>query len=1551
MADYVAALGKMAAEKASGAAQGFVRGAKGAFLSETPGLTSAAGFVSTMKKYADDKQTNVIAKEQRTTNVINLEMVRQLRAINSNITNQTRLAASAERRAINSAAFAEEAEREKVVRDDKLLKAIQKIGSANDSTYGKRGGFLDAAKDSLLEKFGVTAAGSAVGTAAAGLIGRLAPALGRVLLNPYVLGALAVALGGYILSKSIKQDSKGKVGFGDGGAMDEAINTGGMTPPAGSGGGGSSTGGGSGGGGGGGNAPTNAGTQASASTLKWNAPLNGLFRITSPYGEKRSTGIHKGVDLAPADRTVALRVIAAADGKISDIGSRGAYGNFVVIKHSDGYSSLYAHLANLSFAKGLYKGLGVKAGTELGLIGNTGRSTAPHLHFEIRNNGNHVDPGTIIPSLNSSRNNTKEATATGKSGDYSSGAKSPGAQGSQDATGPTGKGGPAPNSASTDSAYLSGYVSFEERQKNAIGSITPISSGTSTQNLSGYVSFEEREKRDKQLLQSIVNTATNTKNINKGIQSQNETLKQSTRAVAGGGRLSTGDKVSKYYSSQIESLSRQFQNTTRSLINTSLTSVLFPGKMYGVNRRDAEQPGYLGKILSKEFELQKKMTPFFNKLVGKRFGGQYASMFGQAGGLLLDKGANAIGSMLGFNEQSPFGFGQIVGNLLAKGKKGKEQRKLGREQLIYSMLGIPTGATSGLTFLQKMMPGIFGKGAGGYMTPQQQITGLTDATMRMLGIGPGTFGGALGGVMGMIPGPAASLQKLTTYDGRPVTKLVANEMEIQNAAYTEQTNTLSNMFASVGEGLGNVFGLVGKGLGTIFGDGFSGMFKILGEDGLSGILIKGFNYVFDIFGKLFNGGGGGGGGMFGGGGFFSDLGKAWSGDMSWGDAIFNTALKTAGNIGTMYLASKITSGIDNPILRIGATLGTNYLLKTGAQLAGSSLGFGDMTTKLFGGDTSLTTALKTGDFSSLNPFSGAGSSAGYNLPGEAGLRTGVDLTMPGGSGISTTPNMDIAGPSTPITDFGGMDISASMSDVLGSASSTALQATTGTDAFAFADANAAVQGGSFLDSLPGVGDVLPYAGAILSALKGDFKGAAIAAGATYLGNMAGAALSNALGIAIPGIGFVIGLAVSKLMGGSKPDPRCSWGIYVNGNSDPSTGGVIDTGKKTPQEMIDATQKVGIILFASVKRAQVELGNKSLAYDYFTIQLFGKGNQVFVYVGNGEIKKHGDKQIFDGPLDKLTESSVLDGMVSALLEAMLEAEAAKQKVAAKTAVTKITKPELLTGKVQGTSKEVKDMSGKSFRSEAARIASMIRDETLFMPGSGEDAGYDAATGMKLVYDAVSGTFKAVTPESGILGYDAYGKPITQRYLDNEIINDAVTGVLNNSALTTVQKATLIRDAASENNVSASRIAEATGYDVNAVNAALSIATPAEPSRADIIRSAVSGLVNNTSLSAVEKATMLSDAAAKYGVSAAEISSATGYGIDTVNSVLSMALNNAQSQNTDLKTASSSSGTNSAVLNSGNQVNANVDNSTTIVNESTSNRTYYGTRTSEFEFGVA
>lgn len=1566
MADYIAALGKMASEKASSTTQGFIRGAKGAFLSETPGLTSAAGFVSTMKKYADTKQTNIIAKEQKTTNVINLEMVRQLRAINSNIANQTRLAASAERRAINAAAFAEESERERIVRDDKLLKAIEKIGSANDPTYGKRGGFLDAAKDSLLEKFGVTAAGSAVGTAAAGLIGRLAPALGRVLLNPYVLGALAVALGGYILSKSIKQDSKGKIGFGDGGAMNEAINTGGMTLPSGSGGGGSSTGGGgggsSGGGGGGGNAPTNAGTQASASTLKWNAPLNGLFRITSPYGEKRKTGIHKGVDLAPADRTVALKVIAAADGRISDIGSRGAYGNFIVIKHSDGYSSLYAHLANLSFAKGLYKGLNVKAGTTLGLVGSTGRSTAPHLHFEIRNNGNHVDPGSIISSLSSSRNDTKEATATGKSGDYPNNTTSPGTQGSQDPTGPTGRNGPAPKSASTDSSYLSGYTSFEERQKNAIGLITPVSSGTSTQNLQGYVTFEEREKRDKLLLQSVVNTATNTKNINKGIQSQNETLKQSTRAVVGRGVLSTGDKVSRYYSSQIESLSRQFQNTTRSLINTTLTSVLFPGKMYGVNRRDAEQPGYLGKILSKEFELQKKMTPFFNKLVGKRFGGQYASIFSQAGGLLLDKGANAIGSMLGFNEQSPFGFGQIVGNLLAKGKKGKEQRKLGREQLIYSMLGIPTGATSGLTFLQKMMPGIFGKGAGGYMTPQQQISGLTDATMRMLGISSGTLGGALGSAMGMIPGPASSLQRLVSVDGMRVTQGDANVLKVQEGftydSWETATNQQEGFFNTLGAGLSRVFSNVGGGLADVMGG-------LMGGNGLGGIL----NWGFNLLASVFTGSGGGtGGGMFGGGGFFSDLGKAWSGEMSWGEAILNTGMKVGGNIATNYAAYQITKNIKNPYARLAAQQAANYVIKSGLQVGANALGYGDVASKFLGSNTKLA---DVGN-SFVNTLTGA-SNAGITEAtlGELGINTAKGVGTAGGP-ASVVPGVTGA---APITNLGGgaaitgagltdaADIAVSSvlegglanaatsganfvdfaagSDALGSAATTA--------ASAVADAGGYVVGSgggfigesaasSFLDSMPAVADVLPYAAAIVKLFQGDIEGAAVSAAGAFIGNLI-----------FPGIGGILGGMLGSFIGGSKePEPWVTYGIRVNNNNDPNAYGLTFAGRRgVPGELHTACIGLLKTLFAMIKKAQLTLGIPKLAHDYFTIHMNARDKVFSISVGNAPVQEtssdgegsytttmqHGQewgraaKDVSGGNFDDLKTTTGFAKISEPLLNAMLQDVSDKDKATAKASISKLTTSELTSGAVSGVDQSIHtDIYGRNLYEKNFRSGRTIAGDPEF--------GTYWTDNPNTVYNAKTGQTQEET-NLMIGGYNVKGEAVDLK--GNVIDFNKFSSSAGFTGWAAVRQAT------------------EGGFTGSGEDAYWYGPTPREvfnaktgkyqvESNNDIVGYDKDG--KPVSLKAEAAARAAAEAAARTAAVEAEAAARTAATVTSSGGVISTTLDRLQSENTDLKTALSS-GTNNAVLNSGNQVNTNVDNSTTIVNETSSNRTWYGTRTSEFE----
>ena len=359
-----------------------------------------------------------------------------------------------------------------------------------------------------------------------------------------------------------------------------------------------------------------------------------------------------------------------------------------------------------------------------------------------------------------------------------------------------------------------------------------LGSGTEINNfMKDYVSPHER------LQLSYLNIiARNTKGTENAVKAQ---VRQTTRAV-GGARSGTQrptiqDPFTRYYQSRIDSLSQSFENTTRRLINTTLTEALFPGKFFGVSRRQAEQPGYLGNLINRELQIQKKLTPFFNSLLGKRFGGQYASLFSQAGSLLLDKGVNALGGMLGFNQNSPFGFGQIVGNLMTKGKQGKEARRLGLEQLIYSMTGVPLGAQSGLSFLQKTFPSLFG-GATGYMTPQQQMMGLTNYAMGSLT--PGMyFNQMLVGGMNMIPGSAAqmrmaagygsaqqiqaaALNRATMYGGYRMTQDTANQVAAQQAMYgdtiNEQTKTQGGFFEALGETFTSGF----KSLMSVFG--FSG---------------------------------------------------------------------------------------------------------------------------------------------------------------------------------------------------------------------------------------------------------------------------------------------------------------------------------------------------------------------------------------------------------------------------------------------------------------------------------------------------------------------------------------------------------------------------------------------------------------------------------------------------------------------------------------------------------------------------------------------------------
>ncbi|TPM05429.1 M23 family metallopeptidase [Mesorhizobium sp. B2-3-11] len=119
-------------------------------------------------------------------------------------------------------------------------------------------------------------------------------------------------------------------------------------------------------------------------------PVSGV--MTSTFGPRKhpilgTVRIHKGVDWAAP---IGTPIMAAFDGEISFQGDGGSYGNLVKIAHANGRETRYAHMQKFAIASGV--GTKVKAGDVIGYIGTTGLSTGPHLHFELYQNGEAIDP-------------------------------------------------------------------------------------------------------------------------------------------------------------------------------------------------------------------------------------------------------------------------------------------------------------------------------------------------------------------------------------------------------------------------------------------------------------------------------------------------------------------------------------------------------------------------------------------------------------------------------------------------------------------------------------------------------------------------------------------------------------------------------------------------------------------------------------------------------------------------------------------------------------------------------------------------------------------------------------------------------------------------------------------------------------------------------------------------------------------------------------------------------------------------------------------------------
>ena len=121
-------------------------------------------------------------------------------------------------------------------------------------------------------------------------------------------------------------------------------------------------------------------------------PVKAIPRLSSPYGWRRHPVLmyrlfHSGADLACPRGTP---IYAAADGVITQIGRKGAYGKYIRIKHAGGYETAYGHMSG--FKKGLKRGSHVKRGEVIAYVGATGRATGPHLHYEVWKNGKTQNP-------------------------------------------------------------------------------------------------------------------------------------------------------------------------------------------------------------------------------------------------------------------------------------------------------------------------------------------------------------------------------------------------------------------------------------------------------------------------------------------------------------------------------------------------------------------------------------------------------------------------------------------------------------------------------------------------------------------------------------------------------------------------------------------------------------------------------------------------------------------------------------------------------------------------------------------------------------------------------------------------------------------------------------------------------------------------------------------------------------------------------------------------------------------------------------------------------
>ncbi len=141
--------------------------------------------------------------------------------------------------------------------------------------------------------------------------------------------------------------------------------------------------------------PSNASLLSYVLTSKISAVTKGS--VTSPYGSRihpifKTSSFHSGIDIA---NKLDTPVCSAFGGKVLEVGKSNAYGNYIIMRHSNNLTTFYGHLNSVKVSQNM----NIRRGEIIGYMGSTGYSTGPHLHFEIRINGSCVDPQIALKGI------------------------------------------------------------------------------------------------------------------------------------------------------------------------------------------------------------------------------------------------------------------------------------------------------------------------------------------------------------------------------------------------------------------------------------------------------------------------------------------------------------------------------------------------------------------------------------------------------------------------------------------------------------------------------------------------------------------------------------------------------------------------------------------------------------------------------------------------------------------------------------------------------------------------------------------------------------------------------------------------------------------------------------------------------------------------------------------------------------------------------------------------------------------------------------------------